>query len=447
MNFIKQSTATALMVGPFLDSTDGYTLETALTIPSGNIRLSKNGGAFAATSSAISLTHNESGWYSGTFNTTDTDTLGSLTLSIYVSGALPVWKDYTVVPATIYDWFIGTSSLSVTTSGLTSAALGSIVTSGTAAGWSNSTTPVTVSGLTSAALGSIVTSGNTAGWSNSTTAVTVSGLTAPALSQIVSSGNAASWNDDIVTVSGLTSAALSQIVSSGTAAGWATTDGVQVTVTGLVAAALSQIVASGDAAGWDATAVITAVTVSGFTPYALSEIVTSGNAANWSGVTPVTDLTTVNTKLDTISGYTDTLEGSTTTVLANQATINTNVLALPDISEIVASGNAEGWNGSNSEVTVTGLAPSALSEIVTSGTAAGWSSASEVGPIVTGIFNEVLTGSLTFRDAQIEQWAYSANDVNLSGTSSGIYHSYYDPTDSGLFVLFATPSGRIRTDL
>jgi len=273
MNFIKQSTATALMVGPFLDSTDGYTLETALTIPSGNIRLSKNGGAFAVTSSAISLTHNESGWYSGTFNTTDTNTAGNLILSVYVSGALPVWKEYTVVPSTIYDWFIGgTAGLSTTTSGFTTGAL-------------------------------------------------------------------------------------------------------------------SQIVASGDAAGWDGS---NPITVSGFTTGAITAAAFAAGAIN-------------------------------------AAAIATDAIGADE------------------------LAASAVAEIAeactTSGTAAGWAADTSVGPIVTGIFNEVLVGSLTFRDAQIEQWAYSANDVNLSGTSSGIYHSYYDPTDSGLFVLFATPSGRIRTDL
>ncbi len=572
MQFLKQSTAVTLMLGPFLDDTDGKTYETGLTLASGNIRLSKNGGAFATTASAISLTHNECGWYSGTFNTTDTNTAGRLLVTVSGAGALPVWREFMVLPSMIYDSFVGgTASLTVyptgvftstvTVSGLTSAALGQIVTSGTAAGWNDDI--VTVSGLTSGALGQIVISGNAAGW-NTTNAnvtgiaplalsqivasgdaagwdgynpVTVSGLTAGALSQIVSSGNADGWADGAtaaevwaygtkaltaaVTTSGLTPEALTQIVASGNAAGWdATSTITEVTVTGLTSAALTQIVASGNADGWadgataaevwgystkalttpvttsgltkealtqivdsgnaagwadGATAaevwgytpksLTDAVTTSGLTSDALSQIVSSGNAANWSGVTPVTDLTTVNTKLDVISGYTDTLESSMVTVLANQSTINGNVLALPDISEIISSGNAEGWNADNYSVTVTGIAPAALSEIVASGDAAGWNSTAtltgiapdvwayanrsltDTGTVVTGIFNEILAGTLDFRTAQLEQWAYAANNVNISGTVSGVAHEYFDPTDSGLFRLEATPSGRIRTDL
>jgi hypothetical protein len=67
--------------------------------------------------------------------------------------------------------------------------------------------------------------------------------------------------------------------------------------------------------------------------------------------------------------------------------------------------------------------------------------------VISGMFNEVLAGTKDFRTAVIEMWAYAANKVDISSTSSGILHSYYDPTDSGLYSLEATVSGRIRTDL
>ena len=43
-----QSTATTVTMGPFLDSTDGNTAETTLTITQPDVQLSKNGAAFAA---------------------------------------------------------------------------------------------------------------------------------------------------------------------------------------------------------------------------------------------------------------------------------------------------------------------------------------------------------------------------------------------------------------
>lgn len=45
--YLKQSTAATIKVGPFLDSTDGDTAETGLTISQADVRLSKNGGNMA----------------------------------------------------------------------------------------------------------------------------------------------------------------------------------------------------------------------------------------------------------------------------------------------------------------------------------------------------------------------------------------------------------------
>ena len=104
MIYLKQSTAVIKKLGPFVDSGDGNTAETGLTISQADIQLSKNGGAFAQTSDAApSTTHDADGWYPIPLTTTDTGTLGSLVVQITESGALPVWREYMVVPANVYD--------------------------------------------------------------------------------------------------------------------------------------------------------------------------------------------------------------------------------------------------------------------------------------------------------------------------------------------------------
>lgn len=103
---LKQSTAADVMLGPFLDSTDGNTVESGLTITQPDIRLSKNGGAFAQKSAAQTLTHGENGWYPANLSTTDTNTLGILIVAVHESGALPVWREFLVVPANVYDSLI-----------------------------------------------------------------------------------------------------------------------------------------------------------------------------------------------------------------------------------------------------------------------------------------------------------------------------------------------------
>jgi hypothetical protein len=95
------------MIGPFLDSTDGNSQETALTITQPDIRLSKNGASFAQKNAAGTLTHNEFGWYPVALDTTDTNTLGRLIVAIHESGALAAWDKFVIVPAMIYDSLIG----------------------------------------------------------------------------------------------------------------------------------------------------------------------------------------------------------------------------------------------------------------------------------------------------------------------------------------------------
>ena len=109
MQYLKQSTAATLKLGPFVDDADGKTAETSLTISQGDVRLSKNGGDMAQKNNASAATHDELGYYDVPLSTTDTDTLGRLRVMVSESGALPVWAEFMVLPAMIYDSLIGGS--------------------------------------------------------------------------------------------------------------------------------------------------------------------------------------------------------------------------------------------------------------------------------------------------------------------------------------------------
>jgi hypothetical protein len=125
--WIKQSTASTIKLGPFLDDTDGKTPETGLTISQADIRISKNGGAFAQSNNTAGATHNENGYYDVPLNTTDANTLGTLRVAVSKSGALPVWQDLMVVPANVWDSMFGASTLNVNVATMSSGAVDSIL--------------------------------------------------------------------------------------------------------------------------------------------------------------------------------------------------------------------------------------------------------------------------------------------------------------------------------
>ena len=113
MQWLKQSTAITLKIGPFLDETDGKTAETGLTIAQADVRLSKNGANIAQKNEATSCTHDELGIYGCPIDTTDTATLGRLQLWVHEAGALPVWHEFMVVPANVWDSMFGADMLKV----------------------------------------------------------------------------------------------------------------------------------------------------------------------------------------------------------------------------------------------------------------------------------------------------------------------------------------------
>lgn len=105
--FLRQSTASQeVLIGPFLDETDGKTAETGLSIANTDIKVWKEGGTSEASKNSGGATHIAGGRYYCVLDATDTDTVGTLELNIHVSGALPVQKRLVVLPAIVYDALI-----------------------------------------------------------------------------------------------------------------------------------------------------------------------------------------------------------------------------------------------------------------------------------------------------------------------------------------------------
>lgn len=116
--WLKQSTAITVKIGPFIDDGDGKTAEVALTLTQADIRLSKNGANIAQKNEANNATTDELGYYDCPIDATDTNTLGVLQLFVHEAGALPVFHEYMVVPANVWDSLFGADKLDVNTAEL-----------------------------------------------------------------------------------------------------------------------------------------------------------------------------------------------------------------------------------------------------------------------------------------------------------------------------------------
>lgn len=114
---LKQSTASQeVPLGYFLDSTDGNTEETALSIANTDIKLWKAGATSLANKNSGGATHMANGLYYAVLDATDTDTLGPLVIFVHVAGALPIRLECRVMPANVYEALVtGTEWLEATT--------------------------------------------------------------------------------------------------------------------------------------------------------------------------------------------------------------------------------------------------------------------------------------------------------------------------------------------
>lgn len=104
---LKQSTAVDVLIGPFVDITDGATAETG---ESPSVKLSKNGQALAAKNDVTTPVHDADGYYNCEFDATDTNTVGTLVLTVAASAnALPVRHEFQVVEENVYDMVYASS--------------------------------------------------------------------------------------------------------------------------------------------------------------------------------------------------------------------------------------------------------------------------------------------------------------------------------------------------
>lgn len=108
--YLKQSTSASVMLGPFVDASDGVSEEEAL---SPTVQISKGASSFTSMSDGATA-HDTDGWYTCSLDTTDTNTLGTMILKVHSSSAhLPVWHEYEVVPSNVYDSILSTDKLQV----------------------------------------------------------------------------------------------------------------------------------------------------------------------------------------------------------------------------------------------------------------------------------------------------------------------------------------------
>jgi len=102
MQEIRQSTACTIVLGPIVDAADGVTAHTT-AIANTDIRLHKEGGTTFGNKSTGSSTHREDGFHTASFDATDTNTDGKLTVNVSVTGEAPYRLDLMVLSQGAYD--------------------------------------------------------------------------------------------------------------------------------------------------------------------------------------------------------------------------------------------------------------------------------------------------------------------------------------------------------
>lgn len=126
MHFLKTNTATRITVGPFFDVTDGITPEVALTATNEKITFVVDDGGVptlvidtTATASGgsndfVHITGDDAGFYDLELTAAQVNYLGRARLAItYAADHLPVFHEYMIVPANVYDSFFSTDKLQV----------------------------------------------------------------------------------------------------------------------------------------------------------------------------------------------------------------------------------------------------------------------------------------------------------------------------------------------
>jgi hypothetical protein len=112
--WLRQGTNATVLMGQFVDSVDGATAKTALSLVQADVRLSKNGGDPAQKHEATTATHKENGYYAVPIDDTDTGTLGRLRIMITKATSLGAKDDFMVLPPAVFDAMVaGSDNLDV----------------------------------------------------------------------------------------------------------------------------------------------------------------------------------------------------------------------------------------------------------------------------------------------------------------------------------------------
>ena len=106
---LRQSTAQTVVIGPFVDLTDGVTPETALTLGGMDAaKIIKAGATANVDIAGLTWAHIGNGFYALTFATGSVDTLGRLTAYFAQAATFrgPLRQDFVVLAAHVYDSLI-----------------------------------------------------------------------------------------------------------------------------------------------------------------------------------------------------------------------------------------------------------------------------------------------------------------------------------------------------
>lgn len=160
--WLRQSTASQeILLGRFVDSTDGNTEETGLTIANTDIKIWKEGATTLASKNSGGATHIANGNYYAVLDATDTDTLGKLEVHVHVSGALSVLRTFMVVPAMIYDSLVlGTDDLDTNVTKMNNVSASAITTIKAVQGLATDGVVPTVTNLTNLPAGRVIPAGD-----------------------------------------------------------------------------------------------------------------------------------------------------------------------------------------------------------------------------------------------------------------------------------------------
>lgn len=100
---LRANTAVDVLIGPFVDSTDGNTTEDGLTLAQADIKLSKLGQALTQKNDNTTAAFDDDGYYNCELDGTDTNTEGQLVLIVHEAGALPVRHEFNVMAEAAWD--------------------------------------------------------------------------------------------------------------------------------------------------------------------------------------------------------------------------------------------------------------------------------------------------------------------------------------------------------